>query len=331
MALETPNSGTLREAQEKVMGLLDPSPEAAPEEPVTEPSPEEPIEEPTADEGLLSTESDTEDDYTDDEEEPPRTFKLNLNGEEVELTEEELLKGYSRQSDYTRKTQDLAEQRKRLDSIIQETDAARDRYSQILPELEANLSEIQKQLNAEPDWDKLSKADPVKALQLQREFDRRKQENAAELERVKQEQQQLLADQQKRFMQEREDHLQAQGKLLLENIPEWQDEEVASKQKQEIEQWALNNGFLDADQLNSIQDWGYVAMMRKAWLFDQGATAAKKSRAKTSKTLSPGSKERAAPTRTAFRDARAKAKKSGKMADAQALIEMHLNNQSKRR
>ena len=91
MALETPNSGTLREAQEKVMGLLDPSSEEAPEEPVTEPSPEEPIEEPTADEGLLSTESDTEDDYTDDEEEPPKTFKLNLNGEEVELTEDCLL------------------------------------------------------------------------------------------------------------------------------------------------------------------------------------------------------------------------------------------------
>ena len=328
MALETPNSGTLRTAQEKVMGLLDP--ESEPQETATETSPEEPIEEPTADEGLLSTEPDTEDDYPDEEEETPRTFKLNLNGEELELTEEELLKGYSRQSDYTRKTQDLAEQRKRLDSITQETDAAREKYSQLLPKLEANLAEIQKQLNAEPDWDKLSKADPVKALQLQREFDRRKAENAAELARVQQEQQQLLADQQSRLLQEREDHLQAQGKLLLENIPEWQDNEVATKQKQEIEQWALNNGFLDADQLNAIQDWGYVAMMRKAWLYDQGATAAKKSRAKTTKTLSPGSNNRSAPKRSAFREARAQVKKSGKILDAQKLVEMHLNNQPKR-
>ena len=328
MALETPNSGTLRTAQEKVMGLLDP--ESEPQETATETSPEEPIEEPTADEGLLSTEPDTEDDYPDEEEETPRTFKLNLNGEELELTEEELLKGYSRQSDYTRKTQDLAEQRKRLDGITQETDAAREKYSQLLPKLEANLTEIQKQLNAEPDWDKLSKADPVKALQLQREFDRRKAENAAELARVQQEQQQLLADQQARLLQEREDHLQAQGKLLLENIPEWQDNEVATKQKQEIEQWALNNGFLDADQLNAIQDWGYVAMMRKAWLYDQGATAAKKSRAKTTKTLSPGSNNRSAPKRSAFREARAQVKKSGKILDAQKLVEMHLNNQPKR-
>ena len=328
MALETPNSGTLRTAQEKVMGLLDP--ESEPQETATETSPEEPIEEPTADEGLLSTEPDTEDDYPDEEEETPRTFKLNLNGEELELTEEELLKGYSRQSDYTRKTQDLAEQRKRLDGITQETDAAREKYSQLLPKLEANLAEIQKQLNAEPDWDKLSKADPVKALQLQREFDRRKAENAAELARVQQEQQQLLADQQSRLLQEREDHLQAQGKLLLENIPEWQDNEVATKQKQEIEQWALNNGFLDADQLNAIQDWRYVAMMRKAWLYDQGATAAKKSRAKTTKTLSPGSNNRSAPKRSAFREARAQVKKSGKILDAQKLVEMHLNNQPKR-
>lgn len=328
MALETPNSGTLRTAQEKVMGLLDP--ESEPQETATETSPEEPIEEPTADEGLLTTEPDTEDDYPDEEQEPPRTFKLNLNGEELELTEEELLKGYSRQSDYTRKTQDLAEQRKRLDSITKETDAARDRYSLILPELEANLTEIQKQLNAEPDWDKLSKADPVKALQLQREFDRRKAENAAELEKVKQQQQQLLAEQQQRFIQAREDRLQEQGKLLLDNIPEWQDNEVATKQKQEIEQWALNNGFLDADQLNAITDWGSVAMMRKAWLYDQGATAAKKSRAKTTKTLSPGSNNRSAPKRSAFREARAQVKKSGKILDAQKLVEMHLNNQPKR-
>lgn len=330
MALETPNSGTLREAQDKVMGLLDP--QEATEETTTE-SAEETIEEPIetpADEGLLNTEPDTEDDYQDDEQEPPRTFKLNLNGEEVELSEEELLKGYSRQSDYTRKTQDLSEQRKRLDGITQETDAARERYSQLLPELESNLTEIQKQLNAEPDWDKLSKADPVKALQLQREFDRRKQENAAELDKVKQQQQQLLAEQQQRFIQAREDRLNEQGKLLLDNIPEWKDDEIATKQKQEIEQWALNNGYLDADQLNAITDWGSVAMMRKAWLFDQGSSAAKKSRAKTTKTLSPGSSQRSAPKRSAFRDARAQVKKSGKITDAQKLIEMHLNNQPKR-
>jgi len=71
-------------------------------------------------------------------------------------------------------------------------------------------------------------------------------------------------------------------------------------------------------------------MMRKAWLFDQGATAAKKSRAKTTKTLSPGSNNRSAPKRSAFRDARAQVKKSGKILDAQKLVEMHLNNQPKR-
>ena len=85
MALETPNSGTLRTAQEKVMGLLDP--ESEPQETATGASPEEPIEEPTADEGLLNT-PDTEDDYPDEEEETPSTFKHNINCEALELTEE---------------------------------------------------------------------------------------------------------------------------------------------------------------------------------------------------------------------------------------------------
>ena len=41
-----------------------------------------------------------------------RTFKVKVDGEEVEVPEDELLKGYSRTQDYTRKTQQLAEQRK---------------------------------------------------------------------------------------------------------------------------------------------------------------------------------------------------------------------------
>lgn len=49
----------------------------------------------------------------------PQTFKVTVGGEEVEVTLEEMQKGYMRQADYTRKTMSLAEERKRIEQYRQ--------------------------------------------------------------------------------------------------------------------------------------------------------------------------------------------------------------------
>ena len=56
------------------------------------------------------TEEDAKSDDVDDTE-----VSLKVDGEEITVTMDELKKGYSRQSDYTKKTQELAEQRKALE------------------------------------------------------------------------------------------------------------------------------------------------------------------------------------------------------------------------
>ena len=58
-------------------------------------------------------ESESEEEAEPEEEEAaPATYRVKVDGEEVEVTLDELQKGYSRTQDYTRKTQALAEQRK---------------------------------------------------------------------------------------------------------------------------------------------------------------------------------------------------------------------------
>lgn len=57
------------------------------------------------------TEEDTHEEETD--EEPKYTVKVD--GEEIEVTQDELLRGYMRQRDYTQKTQQLAEQRRQFE------------------------------------------------------------------------------------------------------------------------------------------------------------------------------------------------------------------------
>lgn len=84
-------------------------------------------EEETTPEGESESET-TETDEVEGEEE--EVFVVRIDGEEVEVTLDELLNGYSRQADYTRKTQELAATRQRfeaferLEQALQENPAA---------------------------------------------------------------------------------------------------------------------------------------------------------------------------------------------------------------
>jgi len=329
MGLETPRSGTIQEASKKIVNLLTPSEETEDNNP-----PEQQDEVVLAEndlDGQPEEQLDSEEEspgYTDEADESP-TFKIKVKGRIKEVTEDELVKLASMGEDYTQKTQDIAEQRRRLEAITSESDAARARMSQLLPELESNLVEIEKQLKAEPDWDVLYKKDPVKTARLQREFDKKRAENQAELEKVRLETKRQIDENEANARQIRQNHLVEQGKLLLENLPEWKDENTATSEKTEIEKWALSNGFLDQNQLNNITDWGSVAIMRKAWLYDQGKTKIAKTRSRTkSKTLSPGSKG-SAPRRDTLKARRENFQNTRKMSDAKTLVEGILNQSRK--
>mgnify|MGYP003110034094 CR=1 FL=1 len=139
MSTETPRTGTIQEAQARVLEMMTPTEAEAVEETVEETVEEEMQSTDPAEPEVEQTLEETEEDYTDEEEEPTQTYKLKVDGEEIEVTEEELLKGYSRQSDYSKKTQELAAQRKDLEAITSENQAARERMSQLIPELESNL------------------------------------------------------------------------------------------------------------------------------------------------------------------------------------------------
>lgn len=57
----------------------------------------------------------TEDDESQETNVEEPTYKVKVDGEEIEVTQEELLRGYMRQKDYTQKTQALAEQRRQFE------------------------------------------------------------------------------------------------------------------------------------------------------------------------------------------------------------------------
>ena len=116
---------------------------------------EEVIEEPTLE------------DLEDEEAEEELLYAVKVDGSEQEVTLDELMKGYSRQSDYTKKTQELAEGRKAIEQLyaqynseIHALQQERQQYMDTLTNIISNQGgELEKFANV--DWDALRENDPI--------------------------------------------------------------------------------------------------------------------------------------------------------------------------
>jgi hypothetical protein len=63
-----------------------------------------------------TNEEQSEEEEEPEEEEQPQVYTVKVDGKEIEVTLDELQKGYSRTQDYTRKTQQIAETRKQVEA-----------------------------------------------------------------------------------------------------------------------------------------------------------------------------------------------------------------------
>ena len=228
-------------------------------------------EEGAAAEEELSADADAADDETDteqseldedtEEQEQPQVFSVKVDGKEVEVTLDELQKGYSRTQDYTRKTQQIAEVRKQTEVELQAVRAEREQYAQLLSALESQVQQV-----AQPniDWDRLYQEDPIEWVR-QREVMRDNQEKAAAIQSEKQRLSQLSQQEQAQQMQQR---LQHEQEALLAAIPDWKDAKKAQAEKALLVEFGQKIGFTP-DELKNVVDHRAVLMLRKAALYDQ--------------------------------------------------------------
>jgi len=153
------------------------------------------------------------------------------NGEQVKVTADEYKGHYLRQADYTRKTQELAEQRKSFDAERQQAEAYIHNQMQQLQEVLAQ--------EEEPNWDLIYENDPLNAPKIERDY------------RAKQTQkQQLLAQQQQQIEYRRQQVLTEQAQQLPQMIPHWTDPKVAEKETVELRNALLADGFDPSDVAN---------------------------------------------------------------------------------
>jgi hypothetical protein len=215
-----------------------------------------------ADASSDETDSEQSDEEGDsEEEEQPQVFTVKVDGKEVEVTLDELQKGYSRTQDYTRKTQQIAEVRKQTEAELQEVRAEREQYAQLLGALQA---QVQQAAQPQVDWDRLYQEDPIEWMK-QREVMRDNQEKAAA---IQSEQQRLAQLSQQEQAKQREALLAQEQEALVAAIPEWKDAKKAQAEKAMLVQFGQKIGFTP-DDLKNVVDHRAVVMLRKAALYDQ--------------------------------------------------------------
>ena len=122
----------------------------------------ESVEEPAQDSNELTADDLVEDDQEQALDEPS-TYTVKVDGKDVEVTLDELRSGYSRQADYTRKSQVLAEQRQKADEELAATQQERQRY---ISQLEQFTDSADKKLDEFKsfDWTKLKEEDPTEYM-----------------------------------------------------------------------------------------------------------------------------------------------------------------------
>lgn len=208
-------------------------------------------------------ETDESDDEEESDEEPQdRVFTVKIDGKEKQVTERELVDGYFRQQDYTRKTQALAEERRSLTEEAQAVRAERAKYSQLLGALEQTVLQ---QTQAEPNWAELRATDPIEYATQWAEW----QQKQARLQAIRQEQSIAAQRQQYEDAVAQQQHLQAQAAVLLDAIPEWRDPKVARAEKARLKDYGINALGFSEQEMSEVTDARAVMALRKAMRYDE--------------------------------------------------------------
>jgi hypothetical protein len=189
-------------------------------------------------------------DIQENSEEP--YYAVTVDGTELSVNLEELIQGYQRNADYTRKTQELAQERNQSSEFVERSKKDVEAKLQKLNELNNAAQAQLQQEYADIDFETLYDEDPVEAARLEHKMRKKHQQ----LAQVSQQTQELQA-------QEFNKYLDEQQKQLVKKVPEFLDEQKAPRFKQQMRDYLSNVGFNDSE-INSVYDHRYVMLVKDA-------------------------------------------------------------------
>ena len=300
----------------------------------------EELDAPKSEEGEVDLEKDTDDPLLEDldveevvdneeasTENEETLYDITVNGNNQKVTLNELMRGYSRESDYTKKTMDLSDQRKEVESLQEnlkkEFDAvksSRDQYATQLDILTNNLQQEEK-----VNWDQLYQEDPAEYVRKKAEDDKRKEA----LNNARQEQQRIQQEQRQEQEKVYNEYIANERKILSEKLPQYADKNKSAEFTKRLTNFAKESGYSEQE-IAMMVDHRAVLLLADAYRYNQ-LKKTKLSNNKVNKTskviTSNASNIREDSELKQNVDKRmTRLKKSGHIKDAQSVLkEMYFN------
>ena len=199
----------------------------------------------------------------DDSQEEEPSYVIKAAGEEKEVPLSELIKGYQLGADYTKKTTEVAEQRKLVEAergAIEEAKYARDSYAQRLQAIDQFLTSQMPQ----EDLQSLKENDPIGYAVKVAELSEKKEQ----LQAIRAEQGRIAQEQQSDYARAMSDRVQQEASKLAQVLPEFSDPAKGDNFRKEIRSYGKTLGFTE-EELSQVYDSRHVLTLHKAMMYDK--------------------------------------------------------------
>jgi hypothetical protein len=265
-------------------------------------------------------ESEVEQDEGEEEAEEPPKYRVKAAGEEREVTLDELIKSYQLGTDYTKKSQAVAEERKVVEAErqrIEEAKYLRDQYAE-------RLQVIEQMLNQQPETenlDYLKETDPIGYAVKVAELSQREKQ----LAQVRAEQARIYDQQQREQQEQLGQVVQAESRKLAEVIPEYADPQKGETLRRELREFGIKAGFSEQE-LANVYDSRAVLTLYKAMQYDklQSAKPGITKKVNEAPKVMKSGVSQPRDSSDEMKKLKARAKQTGRVADAAKAFERFL-------
>ena len=264
-------------------------------------------------------------DYEDDEdpiddaslEDPiePERYTVKVNGQESEVTLEDLKQGYSGQKYVQQGMQEVASAKKEAEAVYEALTNERQQMADLYQQLQNGQFAPEPVKPTKEDFD----ADPIGYMQKNLEYEEQKANHDRQMAQLQQATQQNSVAQQNA----KQAYLQEQMQILQKEIPEFADSTKASKLREQLVATGKSQYGYTTEEISQISDYRAIKVLHDAMRYQDIISGKSKAKVKTKSAkpvVKPGAKKMATPNAKIRSRQKAKLRDSGSIDDALNLI-----------
>ena len=262
-----------------------------------------------------ASDSDDEDQEEYESSVEPETYSVKVDGQEAQVTLEDLKQGYSGQKFVQQGMQDVANKRKEAENVYEALNNERQQLAQIYQQLQNGGVAQPPSKPTKEQFD----ADPIGYMQENLAYEEKKAEYDKQMAQLQQVSQQNSESQQ----YARNAFVQEQMQILQKEIPEFADEKTGQKLKDKLVSIGQKHYGYSINEIDQITDHRAIKVLNDAMKYQSiiaGKTKAKVKTKGAKSVVKPGAKKHATPDAKIRSRQKAKLRETGSMEDAISLI-----------